>query len=483
MDISDFLQIEEKYDLYHQEVLGVQPWQYFRMSFWNYQICSDLLGLSNSIVKQKKWKQMYTISTNALKLLFKRKAVKKADIIFFAHERRVWNGKFFECIYTDELAQYYPDSIVLERPYGGKHLTPTHINNQCYTDFIGMKGDVHYLFHSKIKSAKYKDIRDQIEKIFQNPLIEICQKYQITLEFSQIYEHLTQIVLSNIIMRREYERIINKVSPRIIVEVVYYSRHCMVLNEIARQKGIPTIELQHGTMHSAHAAYQFSSKSGKIKQFPDYVYVFSEYWKKCAHLPIPDDHIIVTGYPYFERQLNQYMSNHIKEEIINIVFVSQGTIGRELSRLAADLSDLLDENKYHIIYKLHPGEYAGWRDRMPWLLKKNIEVIDNLEHNIYEYFAKSSIQVGVYSTAIYEGLGFGLRTFIYNIGHADTMAELCEQGYATCVSSVKELFENIFSADSRIGQDGKAFWKMNSFENICHEIDQFLMREGKEDIS
>ena len=183
----------------------------------------------------------------------------------------------------------------------------------------------------------------------------------------------------------------------------------------------------------------------------------------------------MTGYPYFERQLCQYKKADVGAgKITNIIFVSQGTIGRELSRLAADLCDLLDKSKYHIIYKLHPGEYEGWRERNPELLKDNIEVIDSLEHSIYEYFPKCSIQVGVYSTAIYEGLGFGLTTYIYDVGHADTMIELCQQGYAVYVKSVEKLYGHIISDGVDGSNRGKQIWKKNTLENICCEIEKLL---------
>lgn len=483
MDISYFLQIEKKYDLYHQEIEGVQPWLYYRMSFWNYQICSDLLGLSDSSAKQTNLELIYKNLLRVFKLPFTGKDINQADILFFAHERRLYNGSYFECIYTDKLAKKYASNIVLERPYRKQHLKPVEIENIYYTDMIGIKGNLYYSYHMHRKTKKYNCILNQIKKVFCEPLAKISLLYCIELDYQKIYEHLTKIVMENMIIKKEYIRIFNKVSPKLLVEVVYYSSHCMILNELAKEKGIPIIELQHGTMHLAHAAYQFPGGCGEIKQFPDYVFVFSEYWKKCAHLPIPEDHIKVTGYPYFERQLKQYKSNLNKEDKVNIIFVSQGTIGNKLSRLASDLCDLLDENTYHIIYKLHPGEYAGWKERTPWLIKNNIEVVDSLEHNIYEYFAKCDIQVGVYSTAMYEGLGFGLRTYIYNIGHADTMAELCEQGYADYVSNATELLENITSMDRNTRQDGKEFWKMNSFENICREIDQLLLYQRKEDRS
>lgn len=477
MKIDNFLYIEKKYDLYHQQINGIYPWTYFRMNFWNYEICKDLLVLSEHD-NAKKNIQLYVKQAKSFLFLLKRrnkKYIHSADIVFFSHERRIKTDGFFECIYIDELVKKYDNSVVLEKPYQGQHLTPVQIDNIYYIDKLLIKAELFYLFHYCFKTNRYKHVYKKVQDNFAQPLEEIMQMYHCTVQYESMYTNLTKIVLQFSLIKRELKKLIEKIQPKIIVETVYYSKYCMVLNELAREMGIPTIELQHGTMHSAHAAYQFSAECGEIKQFPNYVYVFSGYWKKCAHLPIPDDCIKVTGYPYFERQLNKYKIN--KDEKINIIFVSQGTIGKELSMLASELCGLLDKDGYHIIYKLHPGEYVGWKERTPWLLKENIEVVDSLEHNIYEYFAKCSIQVGVYSTAIYEGLGFGLTTYIYNIGHADTLAGLCEQGYASYVRNAKELYTNICTYNESEKKDGKIFWRLHSFENICNEIDKMLRQD------
>lgn len=478
MEIDKFLNIEKKYDLYHLKIDGVFPWLYFRMTFWNYEICKDLLSLSSQDNVQKSIRSYIDIIKSYLFLVFRRnrKYVRLSDIIFVSQSRRIKTGDFYECIYTDELAKRYESSIVFEKPYHGQHLRPVQIENIYYTDILMTRANLCGRFHQFLNTHKYRQVYNDVQKKFTEPLNEIEQTYHYPIQYDRAYANLAKIVLQVSALKKELEKKLKMVCPQIIVETVCYSRLCMVLNELAKENGIPTIELQHGTMHSAHAAYQFPEGCGEIRQFPDYVYVFSEYWKKCAHLPIPSDHVKVTGYPYFERQLNKYKTIK-KDAKTNIIFVSQGTIGKELSVLASGLSDLLDKDGYHIIYKLHPGEYVGWKERTPWLIKDNIEVVDSLEHNIYEYFAKCSFQVGVYSTAVYEGLGFGLTTYIYDIGHADTLADLCEQGYASYVRSAEELYANICTYNDNEKKNGKTFWKLNSFENICNEIDKLLKQD------
>lgn len=475
MNIDDFIKIEQKFDLYHLEIDGVQPWMYFRFNFWNHQICREKLSLSDGIQRrgwfESHWQQLRNrfgsiMNSNTRKVC-------KADIVFCAHPRRIKENGYFECVYTDCLLDKYPNNIVWERPFMERHMTPVRVEHIYYTDLLEMKARWYKKIQSRLKTKKYQRIYEQVHKDFEEPLREIGAAYHYKISYDKIYTKLTETVLEVQSRKKIFGRVLDKIAPRLIVEVVYYSNGLMVLNELAKARGIPIVELQHGIMHAAHAAYQFADGCGEISQFPNYVFMFSEYWKKFAHIPIDDAQIKITGYPYFERQLNQYKKADTKENTLtNIIFVSQGAISRELGCLAAELHDLLDKTRYHIIYKLHPAEYEGWRERNPELLKDNIEVIDSPEHNIYEYFSRCSIQIGVYSTALYEGLGFGLVTYIYDIGHADTMDELCRQGYAVYIKSVEELYDHIMGDNIGNCKKGKEFWKMNSLENICKEIDK-----------
>ena len=48
-----------------------------------------------------------------------------------------------------------------------------------------------------------------------------------------------------------------------------------------------------------------------------------------------------------------------------------------------------------------------------------------------------------YSTAVYEGIGFGIRTYIYNIAHADTMERLVQMGAAEYIESAVGIIREI----------------------------------------
>jgi hypothetical protein len=61
--------------------------------------------------------------------------------------------------------------------------------------------------------------------------------------------------------------------------------------------------------------------------------------------------------------------------------------------------------------------------------------------------AKSEVQIGVFSTALYEGLGLSCNTFLYNLNGMEYMQDLIDSEYATVLSegidiSLKEFKNN-----------------------------------------
>ena len=161
------------------------------------------------------------------------------------------------------------------------------------------------------------------------------------------------------------------------------------------------------------------------------------------------------------------------------MFISQITIGEILSDIAIALNQLIDTKRYQIIYKLHPFEYEGWRERYPRLAASGIEVYDNNHVDLYELFAASTYQVGGFSsTAIFEGLYFDLKTYIMREGVFPEIKVLCEKGLAKLFDSAEELYQMILKESEDPGS-GMNFWKEKALENMKREIDRIMDQEGK----
>ena len=220
----------------------------------------------------------------------------------------------------------------------------------------------------------------------------------------------------------------------------------MLLWRPPKYLGIEVIELQHGTITDYHLGYSYPKKTrlnGEIPYFPDKILSFGDYWINEETSPISKENVIPIGFPYFEFQSKDFMGI---EPIDNqILFISQGVIGKYLSGLAFEFAKSQKDLK--IIYKLHPGEYETWRENYPELVEAsafdNFEVIDNSEIPLYKLLAESNYQVGAFSTAIYEGLMFNCKTFILDVPGVEYLDDLVERGYVFKIKNVGDLNSNL----------------------------------------
>lgn len=477
MDIEKFLILEKDNNLFDYEIQGFKYWHYIRFSVFQEILKQvDNVGLAHtSLEKEKYFKRFYLKLKQLPNFLFKNPIwfLKEKDLIILNSSRRVKNGKYFECLYTDILINHTNYSYyVFENPILEKHFKPIGTRNIRYLDYITFRVAIYKEFMRKfIRFSISETDKEQVLKIIN--LINAL--FNIYLDEKRIIHLVENVVLAYNESKKYYKKILDKVKPKVIIQLASYSFDRYLINEIAKKRGIPVIELQHGTMGKYHVAYNFAEKMD-LPTFPDYIFLFGQFWKDNTRLPIDDSKIKVVGWPYYEQKIKTYKrNNEVKSARKNILFISQGTVGKELSKAAINLADKIDLSRYQITYKLHPGEYTRWKNEYPWLVNSNMEIIDNNEHDMHYYFAKSDVQIGVYSTAIYEGIGYGLRTFIYKLYGHETMEELYKNGYAVLFESIDELIVNLEEENEKIEyQDLSYFWKDNSINNIRNELKKII---------
>lgn len=472
-DICKFLELEEKYNLYNKKILNVNYWIYSRFFIWE-KIQQVKFGLGDAHRKSRsEWISSFQIISGLLfnSFIKPKQFPKDIDLFILSHPRRVWNDGHYECCYTTSLALEYHKSIVGERPYLFHHEKPVKEKNIFYLDKIMVMGNLFYLLYRIFRKKHYKKLYKQLEKELNEVLNQINLIWNINIENHKIIKLISKKILICTEKRKLYEKLLIKLHPKIIVEVVSYVMDSMIINELAEKHNIPTIELQHGTMGREHIPYNYT-QGHHIPQFPEYIFLFSDYWKKTSSLPINEKNIKVTGFPYFDKQMKKYPKQ--QHDKLSIIFISQGTIGHALSRFAVDLVNHLDMHKWTVFYKLHPGEFESWEKEYPWLNTSTIKVIGKNEKNIYELFSICDVQIGVYSTALFEGLGYGLHTLIYKIYHSELFEELCRTCYADFFTDIDECIDKLETIPYT--KIKKGFWKENAFENMKKEINEILCK-------
>jgi len=468
---NEFYCFEKEFNLFEKKVADIYIWELVRWGIHR-QILqrAGVYGQTNTTLGSSLDNPRRRI-LRGIKNLFVKNAFlsKQCDILFFGVSRRkkMEDGLWWD-IYCDPVIDHLKHDyscLLLERPYQGVHLVPSKTSNIRYFDLVEILASV---------VRKTKNVRISISKKEQRMLLEIQQ--QIEERFDVSIDDLSIIALNKLLVRKSelifYSRLLKKCLPRVVVLICSYGEK--VLIEACKNLGIPVVELQHGTsMGRYHPGYSFPKEYKAKLTFPDYLMTFGDFWTNRAEYPIGVDKIFSVGFPYFEKEAKKYHHIEKKEQI---VFISQGIIGngKKMSQFAIDLHGKKNF-PYDVIYKLHPGEYAGWADEYPWLIGSGVKVVDSDAVPLYRILAESKAQVGVYSTVIYEGLGFGLPTFLLNLPGVEYMEELVESKAVTVISKVDELVEMICQ-DAQHKISDEFFFRSNALENVSIMFDAIIRK-------
>ena len=466
--INTFLEFENEKELFDKKIQDLYFWQYIRFTIY-FDILKQKEDISDVYANANAKRNLLQIAFLLLKhipLILRKNTffnLQKSDLLVLNHSRRIKNGEFYDCMYTDDVLRSIDLSYcVIEDSYDGDHLVPTQTKNLHYTDILftlrSLKRKFYSVFNIYALNKKEKEYIYYLVK-------EINNIFDVNISTEYVLSRVQYIVLNYKATYKHYEKIIDTVNPKIIMEVVSYDIENMIFNEIAKKRNIPIIELQHGTMGKYHIAYNFLKKNDSIL-FPDHVFVFGDFWKETTRLPINDDKISVVGFPYFEKSINKSFEMYDVGDKKNIVFISQLIIGEKLSRFACEVAQKIDHDAYRIIYKLHPSEYSNWKEMYPWLDVDFVEVIDNNEKDIYFFLKSATFQVGCFSTALFEGMGFNLKTVIYKTYGSEYVEDLYENGYAKLVSNSDELIKFLHDDDLSIPYSKERMWKSNALFNL-----------------
>lgn len=481
MLIDDFLYFESEYGLFNIKINGIKIWHNIRMIIYMEVLQFEGIGLStndnpSSVSISKTIFSKLTDIPEAIKNspLFR---LKKKEILIFSHERRVKYDDIYGCIYTDSLVENLPNqNIVIGKSNWDKNNKIIKNKDRISRDYINILIGTKRELRMKIKN--YDEVVREISEL----LSKIDDYFGVKINTDKIRKKILREVISYDILYRYYKNIIAKINPKVIVEVVNYDPHHMIINIVAKELDIPTVEFQHGTMGMYHLAYNFENIK-KINSFPDYLFTFGQYWKDNTRLPIDKENIKVVGWPYFENKVSEYKSA-INKKVNNkrtILFISQGTIGKELSKFAVHVSRVLDKDKYRIIYKLHPGEYNQWKHDYPYLKDTRVEVIDHNQKDMHYYFSMSDMQIGVYSTAIFEGLAYGLKTIIMKLYGHETMGSLYDEGIALLAENTEDIIKSCMELSNDTSINISKFWMENSVKNMINEIQNIIRLSDSND--
>jgi len=458
-DINDILLgFEEDLDLFERKIEGVYYWELVRHSIRNRirkplihgnddkfsyrRLCDPVAGMKN-IVYKNPWfsdERKYMFYPNT--------------------RRRKLEGEWYD-YYLDPIAEAIDeDSVFIEQKERRK---PAASTNQKYLFLPDLMADIVELVGYNVNIPKReKEIIGELEE-------KVSKTFDVDVNITREIEY----VLSKRKTRLPfYQSIIRKIKPEVCIMTHGVSSRPskdITFVEACQNENVPVIDVQYTAIDPGFWHYHYpGNRPRHIK--PDYFFIWGDYWKDAVELPYEEEEIYITGFPYFERKRKEYSNINKKEQII---FISNTKSGDQLSKVAAELS--MTDINYDIVYKLHGGEFDSWEKDYSELAtvaeKGLLDVKDSNESALHQLLAESKIQVGVSSTAIYEGLGFGLHTFIIDSTISFETKKLVKEGYAELVTSSDEIKNRIAEIEDFYNTNSNQIFENNSISKTLEAID------------
>lgn len=466
--IESFILMEEKHQLFERTIGGWNYWHTMRI---------DVITNKNKTMPPPPNFRSKEEVRRRWKYIFQKKLDSKpCDILFFIGRRylKMEDGTY-KSIISDDLAKYltkHSYRCTLYEEY--EPVVSQEVRKERDDVFLDVypKEIAGILFRKKWLFTKVqKEIQKEIaflEKIIQ-------ETYSESIDVAYLQRTLRFRYITHKVGMKYYKRILKKKKVKMVVEDAHYCPRRFVMTEAAKALNIPVVELAHGLFPKTHIAFN-TGKEREIPTFPNHVFVYGEYMEGLARFPIPKEQVHGVGYPHLEEYLNQFEKNR-KENPNVILLVSQGTVHAEMLEFSRDLVEYIQKKNldYQVYLKLHPSEpyipeeYSGVLSS-----SERFHVIQFLDKTLYQCFEEACAIVGVYSTALYEAVVFGLPTMMLgHSGYDEAYQFMIDEGCASRIQTAEDFFAQFGKWQPK---NIETFLKRDALENMKREIEKILER-------
>ena len=463
---STIMSLEEELHLFDLKVDGTPLWERIRMDVY-WRTNRELQGNLGSSHEYESLELMRGLAHSCRDIVT---ALGPVDVLVWCVSRREQqdDGKWWD-IYTDYVNKEILDPsdvsyLAIETPNGTTHHRPARTSELAYIDYVYYAGAIARILADKQPGQPHVD--GQLTKLSR----ELQKRLGVSVD-------VQKIAARKLAERRGtyplFRRLLCKTDPRVAFFVSSYGYLTDTFLEACADLNVTTVEFQHGGIYPAHLGYSFPGHKEK-ELIPDYFLSFGEYWHDATEYPFSEERIVPVGYPHFEAK----RAEHSKYSTDTVVFISQPVVGDALSQFACEFAERTDKD---VVYKIHPKVSKKWRTEYPRLIRSDINVVTD-EPSLYELFSRASHQVGVFSTAVYEGVTFDLETYLVDIYGIETMDRFVAAYDVPVVSSPEELIAAMAeSRSTEIPVDD--LFKRDAVSNVSTFIKEELGLECADEFS
>ncbi len=415
--------IEEENDIWSLMVGDAYVWAIIRLRIYETLISplykKSLLGLIFFRIRQYRLRDVLVSYVQ-----LRKRTAARAVAFSQPNARQRYRNTYYD-LWFDPLAEAQKDFVIFEWPSPNPHFrnNSTSKPRLRYLDYLSVKVDILGFIWSRLRRIDIQ-IRQTIlpGKIMERIISEEVSRYQL---FEKEYQRFFR---KNPSIRTVYMRV--ACNPRHIALIV-----------AARKQGIKTIELQHGYNAKYNLDYEYRKKLEKTQDswpFPDEFHVYTE---KIRHEVLRNPNCIYGSGNLmvfnFWKQLKVRFASIPQRETFDRASINED--GRKKHRILISSQDIKSseliawverllkikeiQEKYLIIYKLHPREIHNLGAYDCLRARSGCIVVGN-EVSIYELFNITDIHPSITSSSVYDAYFWGIPNIIFKTKDSEIFSDI-----------------------------------------------------------
>lgn len=443
--LKTFRELETEGDLFQCRVDGLPLWWFVRLKlFWLLE--KQLTGidyLSKTTAYLPLMDRLRKIMDSLASLHRVRLLDGPAPLLVLstaaARRHRTEDGRDFDVFFDFLSYTKYSQYVVAEFPDRTPHSRKPYSKDVIYADMISFLGNVGRAM------ASYRTFGKQVDQLCQRT-IGLLGKYGLNVAPETVRELIEKEACFAFYATKIAQKLLDMVEPKLLLVECGYAPSHMVVQYLAKKRGIPVLEIQHGLISERSVGYFFlKSRSLNLQDspFPDKICVYGPYFKGLLlnNPNLREEDVPVVGYPYLWMQYNKWIQ-HAKEpsKRNRILITSQPGLGEFWADFAVELAEKL---RRPILIKPHPAEADHAQRIFKRALRHPMVAVAQDGMSLYELLATASHHLSVSSTSHLEAIAFGAKDIIVARGSLqEQLFPIASRGVPV-VNSVEEAAQAI----------------------------------------
>ncbi|MBI3217921.1 MAG: hypothetical protein HYZ44_00245 [Bacteroidetes bacterium] len=336
------------------------------------------------------------------------------------------------------------------------------IEGKWLVDFYNPKVSFKKDWHALMKDDDFYKFTEQLKDFFPS--------------YSKVFrEKLIKALHSILAWKNFYSYVLKQTNASTAFGLCYYSNEMFGMNLAAKEMGVKSIDMQHGTISKLHPAYTFSKiPAGSYNVLPDEFWVWDENTSsllKEQFASVPEIQVKLSGNPWLV-ETNQMLRYPQLEKISNplIVYTHQ-PLRPPLDEYLLDVI-LKTQSQYSWWIRLHPKTTENEKCEIQKILTQH-QLCDVVELNaatdlpLPALLSKASVHISKFSGSVIESTLMGVPTLILEEVGVQSFEELIADGKA--VGIVQPDADQIIQQLSLMIRSGRETSALIHFSN-CLEL-------------